>query len=231
LEPSWAFDCADRRLDRFEESHAKQEIGLQNIVNIPGPLKLAHSKLIVRRAVPCEWRHFRDHHYKDHRLAPQAACFVGELDGRAVAFTALIIAGVTLKWMLARNDPQQSEAIARNSGIPISWMSQNILREHRTVVLPDCQGLGLGSLMSDCLANLVAGHGYSFMSTTAHPTYGGYRDRSPFWTALPSNHRERGADKCSTFSHAWIGATSIDGSLDDERFALLARRLSGVQRH
>ena len=66
--------------------------------------------------------------------------------------------------------------------------------------------------------------GYVFTSNTAHPTYGGYRNRSPFWLELPSSQRVRfyGA---STFSHIWIGALRPDGSVDSERQRLLAERV------
>merc|ERR1712232_740757 len=93
-------------------------------------------------------------------------------------------------------------------GIPNSWGSRQLLREHRTVVLPDHQGFGLGSLMADAVAHLCSQMDYAFMSTTAHPTYGGYRDRSPLWTALESSQKERPGFQCRTFSHVWIGAST-----------------------
>ncbi|OLQ01304.1 hypothetical protein AK812_SmicGene15951 [Symbiodinium microadriaticum] len=33
----------------------------------------------IRRALPCEWKNFREHHYKDPSLHPCAVCFVGVL--------------------------------------------------------------------------------------------------------------------------------------------------------
>ena len=67
--------------------------------------------------------------------------------------------------------------------------------------------------------------GYVFMSTTAHPTYGGYRDRSPFWLVLPTSQRERPGGKAAMFSHIWVGAARSDGHIDRERLQLLRERV------
>ena len=42
-------------------------------------------------------------------------------------------------------------------------------REHRTVILPDFQGLGFGSRVSDGMAELLALHNKRYQSKTAHP--------------------------------------------------------------
>eukprot|EP01084_Bolivina_argentea_P088398 159602_1 len=61
-------------------------------------------------------------------------------------------------------------------------------REHRTVVLPSYQGLGFGSRIADAISEYMALHGYRMQSKTAHPRYGRYRDNSPLWNALGTNH-------------------------------------------
>lgn len=100
-----------------------------------------------------------------------------------------------------------------------------MLREHRTVVLPDFQGLGLGSLMADTVAHLCCQMGYLLMSKTAHPTYGGYRDRSPFWEELSGNQRPSKRSNRLMFTHMWRGAVNADGSTDPFRADLLDRRI------
>jgi len=175
----------------------------------------AHAKALrlnIRPALPCEWRHFRDHHYKDHRLQGSAVCFVGELDGRAIAFTAIMQQGLSLKEMLSGNFDQK---VIKEIGFPLKWTDWKLLREHRTVVLPDFQGLGVGSLMADAVASICEQLGYGFMSTTAHPTYGGYRDRSPLWATLPSSKRARPGGRALTFSHVWRGEATDDLHGDD----------------
>ena len=61
-------------------------------------------------------------------------------------------------------------------------------RESRTVILPDFQGLGLGSRMCDAICELFSIKGISMMSKTAHQRYGLYRDKSCLWKSLPGNH-------------------------------------------
>eukprot|EP00930_Biecheleria_cincta_P071431 TRINITY_DN58942_c0_g1_i1.p1 TRINITY_DN58942_c0_g1~~TRINITY_DN58942_c0_g1_i1.p1 ORF type:complete len:744 (-),score=107.76 TRINITY_DN58942_c0_g1_i1:145-2376(-) len=230
LEPDWVFDCGDSRLDRFDRklstestSESVCDNSAADDVKIPRSLDASTSSastLIVRRAVPCEWREFREHHYKDHRLQSSSVCFVGELQGRAVAFTSVINTGFTLRWVVARNNDEQLKTLALGMNMPLELMKRNAFREHRTVVLPDCQGLGLGSLMADAVAQLLDELGYAFMSVTAHPTYGGYRDRSPLWARLPSSGRERAGNHCATYSHAWRGA------VEDEARELLKQRVA-----
>jgi GNAT superfamily N-acetyltransferase len=251
LEPDWLFHCDHSRLLIFD-SHAPEAVDAEERAAKrrrmeggtfaralwkvdPSPAELCRGNLcqstwerplVVRRALPCEWKHFREHHYKDHRLSGSSICFVGELDGRAVAFLAAIVPGFTLSWMLSRNEEQHALAQAERLGYPPDWSLRTILREHRTVVLPDSQGLGLGSLMADAVAHLLTDKmGYVFMSTTAHPTYGGYRDRSPLWVALPTSRRDRG-DACATFSHIWLGSVRGDGTIDPERERRLRARVS-----
>lgn len=219
LEPDWLFDCDRSRLLVFdrrmpEDLPARERKRRRTDAPPPSP---APELLVVRRALADEWAHFREHHYKDHRLMGQAVCFVGALQGRAVAFTAVIFTGFTLAWWL--------KSTVGQLGYPAHWLPWQVLREHRTVVLPDSQGLGLGSLMADAVAHLCAELGYVLMSKTAHPTYGGYRERSPFWVALPSNLRGDKDGRCVMFSHAWRGAVRADGSKDPGRQAALDRRV------
>jgi len=217
LEPDWAFDCGRARLLTFKrpESEVKRRWKRSVISTevsshsdfLPNPLAIvaASMQLEVRRALPCEWRHFREHHYKDHCLQSSAVCFVGMLDGRAIVFTAIVHQGYTVRNLLKGKNRDVDQVLVQ-MGFPLQRANWLLLREHRTVVLPDCQGLGVGSLMADTIASISERMGYAFMSVTAHPTYGGYRERSPCWAALPSSRRERPAGQAVTFSHLWLGA-------------------------
>jgi GNAT superfamily N-acetyltransferase len=165
-----------------------------------------------------------------------AFCFVGEIQEKPVVFSAITNTGFYIDWVVrgagSFHSDKGKKILANNAienrrslGIPDSWSLLQLMREHRTVVLPDYQGFGLGSLMADAVAHLCSEMGYTFMSTTAHPTYGGYRDRSPFWKALTSSQRERTGARATTFSHVWIGAIKVDGSIDKSRAELLRKRV------
>jgi len=100
------------------------------------------------------WNLFRRHHYLSDQLAAAAMPFVGLVDGQPATFTAVM-----------------SFAHPRRSG----W------REHRTVCLPDFQGVGLGNAMSELMAGVFASTGKPYRSVTSHPAMIRHRARSPLW--------------------------------------------------
>jgi hypothetical protein len=54
-------------------------------------------------------------------------------------------------------------------------------REHRTVCLPDYQGVGIGNAMSEFIAGIYRATGKPYYSTTSHPGMIHHRARSPLW--------------------------------------------------
>lgn len=115
---------------------------------------------------PCErslWRAFSKHHYMSADLSPTARCWVARWGREMVGFA---------------------------SSLPLpSGTTKNAWREHRTVVLPDFQGLGIGVRLSDCVAQIHIDEGRRYYSKTAHPRMGGYRDKSPLWRATKHNRK------------------------------------------
>lgn len=97
------------------------------------------------------------------------------------------------------------------AAFPDTWTRRSLFREHRTVVLPDYQGTGIGSAMSDAVARDLELGNYLFTSQTVHPFFGSYRDRSPFWRPCPSN-RKLDQSKRAKYSHFWVGATGPKGA-------------------
>lgn len=97
------------------------------------------------RIVRCEasaWSLFARHHYLNQGLQRSAACFLATWEGRPVAFSA---------WL------------------PFVGKGPPTRREHRTVTLPDFQGVGIGGAVSATIASLWRGLGYRAISTTTHP--------------------------------------------------------------
>jgi hypothetical protein len=109
--------------------------------------------LQIARCQPAAWALFRAHHYLSHSLANGAVCFLASWGRRPVAFSA---------WV---------NALTRRGG----------RREHRTVTLPDYQGVGIGFAVSTFLASLWKGLGFRATSTTTHPAFIAARRRSPLW--------------------------------------------------
>ena len=101
------------------------------------------------------WRLFAPHHYLSHQLLASAHCFLATWHDAPVCFSA---------WL----------PFVGKSAQP-TW------REHRTVVLPDYQGVGIGNTISATLASAYRALGKKVVSTTTHPAMIAHRRRSPLW--------------------------------------------------
>jgi hypothetical protein len=56
-----------------------------------------------------------------------------------------------------------------------------VWREHRTVALPDFQGVGIDNVLSEWLEAYLKGWGLRFTSVTSHPAMIRHRSMSPLW--------------------------------------------------
>lgn len=99
-------------------------------------------------------------------------------------------------------------------------------REHRTVVLPDYQGLGLGLRLCEWQAEWHLLQGHRFYSRTTHPRIGEARNQSVLWRATGKSgktrkshwsHASGSADRAvryapdttrTAYSHEYIGDTN-----------------------
>lgn len=194
--------------------------------SIPLALRIPEIQLRVRRALPREWVHFREHHYKDKSLGNNSVVFVGEVGGgRACCFSAFMPESANWIQKAVKKGLPGWEKV----DYPRPWLDQShrrLFREHRTVVLPDFQGMGLATLMCDCLAVELQSMNFDYTSQSVHPFYGSYRDRSPFWRALPTSRSESSALKGNLkYSHVFIGAFRPDGTRDAELNARLRHRV------
>lgn len=155
--------------------------------------------LAISRVYPDAWNCFRRHHYLSSNLLKPAVCWCAFWRGTPVAFSAWV------RWI--------------GSGPP-AW------REHRTVVLPDFQGVGIGRSLSNFAASCWEALGFLARSTTSHPAFVSSRMRDPGWQlvrwpALASKHElansthpKEQSRRRRTFRHAtgrktagflWIG--------------------------
>ena len=127
-----------------------------NELQVGRSLRRPNIEITVRRVHHSAWRLFRKHHYLDTELNTSAACFCAFWKETPVAFTAV------LQFPHAR--------------------VKNIKREHRTVTLPDYQGVGIGNALSNYVGAMCKALGYRFTSTTSHPAMIRYRNQSPLWS-------------------------------------------------
>jgi ABC-type lipoprotein export system ATPase subunit/GNAT superfamily N-acetyltransferase len=121
--------------------------------------------LDIRGTTPDDWRRFSKYHYLDTRMSRSVHCYVGLIGDKPVAFHAAIH--------------------STNRDIHSYW------RGHRTVVLPEFQGLGIGTAFSDAIAQMYVDRGMRYFSKTAHPSFGEHRQKSPLWRATSTNLKSR----------------------------------------
>lgn len=120
------------------------------------------------RIFPCDakaWAMFRNHHYLSANLNHSSRCWLAVWREQPVGFSASL--------------PFPTGTV------------KNGWREHRTVVIPEFQGLGIGTRLSDAVALLHVRQGLRYFSKTSHPTMGKYRDSSPLWRPTSKNHMNR----------------------------------------
>jgi GNAT superfamily N-acetyltransferase len=127
-------------------------------------------QLEIYRAHPDAWRWFAPHHYLSRDISKTARCWVGLVNGELAAFTSAI------------HHPH-----------PIV---QNMKRLHRTVVLPDYQGLGLALHMTEAVGSIARALGFRLATTLAHPALIRARAKSKRWklTRAPGLIRGHHAD-------------------------------------
>lgn len=113
-------------------------------------------ELEVARVCSSAWHLFKHHHYLTGTLVPQARCFVAFFGERPVAFASAI----------------------HYPGRISYW------KEHRTVCLPDFQGVGIGNALSEFVAGAMKALKGRYLSVTSSPSMIRHRARSPLWRML-----------------------------------------------
>jgi len=111
------------------------------------------------------WYMFKPYHYLSADLNPSSDCYLVTYNMLPIAFGAVI----AMPGRFSKTDKR----------ICVS--------EHRTVVLPDYQGIGIGRKLSEYMAELYISQGYRYFSKTANPIIGEYRQRSSLWRPTSSN--------------------------------------------
>ena len=136
-------------------------------------------ELQVFRTTPNTWERFKKHHYMTNALNKSSACFVFTWNNNAIAFVSVL-------------------------RFP-SGTIKNAVRGHRTVVLPDFQGLGLGGLCTDFIAGIYTNNGYSYYTKTVNPALGLYREKSPNWKPTPRNMKTMEARDINSNNYNGLG--------------------------
>lgn len=118
--------------------------------------------------LPCSietWKMFCHHHYLSGNINKSSRCWLAIWEGTIVGFTAVIT-------------------------LPSGTLT-NAWKGHRTVILPDFQGLGLGVRLSDAIGEIHIKNGLRYFSKTGHVRLGEYRNKSNFWRPTTHNMEDR----------------------------------------
>jgi ABC-type lipoprotein export system ATPase subunit len=176
LQPDWVFDVSNGHFAR--DCLQRPPITLQ-----------------VQSVPKNYWKIFNKYHYLSHSIHQAAKCYAAFLNGRPVAFTAIL------------HMPHPTGT---------KW------KEHRTVCLPDFQGIGIGNALSNFIAAAYSGvRGRSYTSVTANPAMVAYRARSTLWamTRKPSLNegvarakKAKGTKDISNFRKSFQGGKRITAS-------------------
>ena len=121
--------------------------------------------LTIKGTSPEMWRYFSKNHYLDTTMSRSVHCYVLLLGNKPIGFHAAIH--------------------STNRDIHSYW------RGHRTVILPEFQGMGIGTRFSDAIAEMYVSKGMRYFSKTAHPSFGEHREKSPLWRATSTNKKSR----------------------------------------
>lgn len=111
------------------------------------------------------WPIFQKYHYLNRTFNKSARAFVGFIENKPVVFTSIL--------------PMPNRQIGK------------AYRGHRTVVLPEFQGLGIGNAVSEAIGDYLLSLGYRFYSKTAHPAMGEHREKSPKWRTTSVSRKKR----------------------------------------
>ena len=129
-------------------------------------------KLQIYKSDYSAWSLFKRHHYLSGDLNRISKCFVATWNDEVVAFSA----NLPLPGRIPPLFPDDN---------------RNKYREHRLVVLPDYQGMGIGTRFSNAIGEYILNNGYRYFSKTAHVRMGEYRNKSPLWRATATNLADR----------------------------------------
>ena len=165
-EPLYIASCHRDIIDWLDPDWV-YDTDLQVLDNRRSLLRLERPKITlhIRSTTPDYWRYFSKYHYLDTSMSRSVHCYIGTIGDKPVAFHAAIH--------------------STNRDIHSYW------RGHRTVVLPEFQGMGIGTAFSDAIAQIYVDRGLRYFSKTAHPSFGEHREKSPLWRATSTNRKSR----------------------------------------
>ena len=137
-----------------------------------------------------KWTLFKEHHYMNATLSQQATCHLARWGRTPVGFVAVL---------------------PRPGKLPAGEI-RKCYREHRLVVLPEFQGLGIGSRLSEATASRYLLRGIRYSSSSAHFVLREQRRRSLKWRETSAPEGKHAQDSQGEFKSSKAGTSAPRGS-------------------
>ena len=130
------------------------------------------------------WRMFAKYHYLSHSFNKTARVFIATCDEMICGFCAVLPFPHPIK--------------------------RNCWKEHRTVVFPDFQGIGIGTAFTNAVAQMYADEGKTFISTTSNPAMIFARSHSDKWRTTRIGRASLGSETGKIQNKHKKGSTSTN---------------------
>ena len=193
LQPSWIYDT-DRR--QFIDSYPHLLSGWFTIFREPHYASDIDKKvLVIAPSSKEKWSYYAPHHYLTSSLLANSWCWEAWLKCEGVLYE---VAFISITIMVGK--------------------IKDAVREHRLVVLPWAQGMGIGTVISETLASHYLLQGKRYYAKTTHPKLGLHRERSDLWVASSWNGKKAKPDSTSNkwditqrvcYCHEFIGTPAL----------------------
>lgn len=115
------------------------------------------------------WRMFSKYHYLSHSHNNTARVFIATLNDMICGFCSVLSFPHPIK--------------------------KDYWKEHRTVILPDYQGIGIGSMLSNNIAEILKKNNKGFISTSSNPAFINARKNSKNWIITRIGRMSSGSGK------------------------------------
>jgi len=123
-------------------------------------------ELSVSRVESSAWKIFKDHHYMSQEANKAFKFILFEWNNKPIAIAVV--------------------------GMQTSGGIKNAYRDSRIVVMPDYQGLGIGTSISNFIGGICKNIGYRYYTKTIHPALGEYRNKNTnMWKPTIYNGKQR----------------------------------------
>lgn len=120
-----------------------------------GLLRRPEINIEIRRCNKSMWKYFKKYHYLNHAIHTSSHCYVGFTNNIPVVFSALM-------------------------NLPHGRV-KNFKRLHRSVVIPDYQGCGIGHTFINEICSIYKKQGFRVITTTSTPALVYSRNKDPKW--------------------------------------------------